>query len=109
MKIIDMPRGTGKTYQLAQLSEKTGYPVLVATNYEMKDCSRRFPNATFISVDKLKESGRRMPEHMYIDELFWVLNQLLPDTVIEGASFSSEQEAYAQYRKFQKSNEILYL
>lgn len=109
MKIIDMPRSTGKTYQLAQLSEKTGYPVLVATNYEMKDCSRRFPNATFISVDKLKERGRRIPEHMYIDELFWVLSRLLPDTVIEGVSFSSEQEAYQQFQKFQESNEILYL
>lgn len=109
MKIIDMPRNAGKTYQLAQLSEKTGYPVLVATNYEMKDCSRRFPNATFISADKLKEPGRRMPEHMYIDELFWVLSHLLPDTVIEGVSFSSEQEAYKQFRKFQEENEEIYL
>lgn len=43
MKIFDMPRGTGKTYQLAMLSEKTGYPVLVATEMEREDCKRRFP------------------------------------------------------------------
>ena len=50
MKIFDMPRGTGKTYQLAMLSEKTGYPVLVATVMEKLDLERRFPASKFISV-----------------------------------------------------------
>lgn len=103
MKIFDMPRGTGKTYQLAMLSEKTGYPVLVATEMERKDCQRRFPKAKFISVAELQKPGMRVPEHIYIDEVFWVLGNLLPNGVtVEGVSFSSEQEAYAQYRKWDR-------
>ena len=103
MKIFDMPRGTGKTYQLAMLSEKTGYPVLVATEMEREDCQRRFPKAKFISVSELQKPGVRVPEHIYIDEVFWVLGNLLPHEVtVEGVSFSSEQEAYAQYWKWDR-------
>ena len=103
MKIFDMPRGTGKTYQLAMLSEKTGYPVLVATVTKKLDLERRFPASKFISVAELKKPGVRVPEHIYIDEVFWVLGNLLPNGVtVEGVSFSSEQEAYEQYRKWNK-------
>ena len=103
MKIFDMPRNTGKTFQLAMLSEKTGYPVLVATVTEKLDLERRFPDSKFISVAELQKPGARVPEHIYIDEVFWVLRNLLPHEVtVEGVSFSSEQEAYAQYRKWDK-------
>ena len=45
----------------------------------------------------------RVPGHIYIDEVFWVLRNLLPHEVtVEGVSFSSEQEAYEQYRKWDK-------
>ena len=104
MKIFDMPRCTGKTYQLAMLSEKTGYPVLVATEMERKDCQRRFPKAKFISVSGWQQINKEeRPEHIYVDEAFWVLQKLLSYNIeIEGASFSSEQEAYAQYRKWDR-------
>ena len=105
MKIFDMPRGTGKTYQLAMLSEKTGYPVLVANEMEREDCERRFPKAKFISVSgwqQITNKGGR-PEHIYVDEALWVLQKLLSYNVeIEGVSFSSEQEAYAQYWKWDR-------
>ena len=111
MKIFDMPRGTGKTYQLAMLSEKTGYPVLVATVTEKLDLERRFPASKFISVAELQKPGVRVPEHIYIDEVFWVLRNLLPHEVtVEGVSFSSEQEAYEQCRKWNKEmNKDYYL
>ena len=103
MKIFDMPRGTGKTYQLAMLSEKTGYPVLVATVTEKLDLERRFPASKFISVAELQKPGVRVPEHIYVDEVFWVLRNLLPHGVtVEGVSFSSEQEAYEQYWKWDR-------
>lgn len=106
MKIFDMPRGTGKTYQLAMLSEKTGYPVLVATHSERVDLERRFPNSKFISLAELQKPGARAPEHIYIDEVFWVLQKLLSyDVSIEGVSFSSEQEAYLQYRKWDREKD----
>lgn len=60
MKIFDMPRGTGKTYQLAMLSEKTGYPVLVATVMERLDLERRFPDSKFISVAELQNQAREL-------------------------------------------------
>lgn len=96
MKIFNMPRNTGKTFQLAMLSEKTGYPVLVATVMEKLDLERRFPDSKFISVAELQKPGARVgekvPEHIYIDEVFWVLKNLLPYGVtVEGVSFSSEQ------------------
>ena len=103
MKIFDMPRNTGKTFQLAMLSEKTGYPVLVATVTEKLDLERKFPDSKFISVSELQKPGARVPEHIYIDEVFWVLRNLLPHEVtVEGVSFSSEQEAYEQYRKWDR-------
>lgn len=103
MKIFDMPRNTGKTFQLAMLSEKTGYSVLVATVMEKLDLERRFPHSKFISVAELQKPGARVPEHIYIDEMFWVLKNLLPHGVtVEGVSFSSEQEAYNQYRKWDR-------
>lgn len=68
MKIFNMPRNTGKTFQLAMLSEKTGYPVLVATEREKLDFGRRFPNSKFISLAELQKPGARAPEHIYIDE-----------------------------------------
>lgn len=107
MKIFDMPRGTGKTYQLAMLSEKTGYPVLVATEMEREDCERRFPKAKFISVlgwQRINKEER--PKHIYVDEVFWVLQKLISyDVEIEGVSFSSEQEAYAQYWKWDREKD----
>lgn len=113
MKIFDMPRGTGKTYQLAMLSEKTGYPVLVATEMEREDCERRFPKAKFISVSGWQwiKNKEERPKHIYVDEAFWVLQKLISyDVEIEGASFSSEQEAYAQYRKWNREkNKNYYL
>ena len=107
MKIFDMPRGTGKTYQSAMLSEKTGYPVLVATEMERKDCERRFPKAKFISVSAYGKMDKdKRPNHIYIDELFWVLQKFLSyHTSIEGVSFSSEQEAYAQYWKWDREKD----
>lgn len=91
MKIFDMPRGTGKTYQLAMSSEKTGYPVLVATVMERLDLERRFPDSKFISVAELQKPGAKVPEHIYIDEVFRVLKNLLPYGVtVEGVSFSSK-------------------
>lgn len=107
MKIFDMPRGTGKTYQLAMLSEKTGYPVLVATHSEKMNLERRFPKAKFISASVWKEMNKdKRPNHVYIDEVFRVLQKFLSyDVSIEGASFSSEQEAYAQYRKWDREKD----
>ena len=107
MKIFDMPRGTGKTYQLAMLSEKTGYPVLVATHSEKMNLERRFPKAKFISASVWKEMDKdKRPNHVYIDEVFRVLQKFLSyDVSIEGASFSSEQEAYAQYRKWDREKD----
>ena len=107
MKIFDMPRGTGKTYQLAMLSEKTGYPVLVANEMEREDCERRFPKAKFISVSGWQWTNKEeRPKHIYVDEAFWVLQKLLSyDVEIEGVSFSSEQEAYAQYWKWDREKD----
>lgn len=110
MKIFDMPRNTGKTFQLAMLSEKTGYPVLVATVMEKLDLERRFPNSKFISVAELQKPGARVPEHIYIDEVFWVLQKFLSyDVSIEGVSFSSEQEAYNQYQKWEREMDKTHL
>ena len=107
MKIFDMPRGTGKTYQLAMLSEKTGYPVLVATEMEREDCERRFPKAKLISVSGWQWTNKEeRPKHIYVDEAFWALQKLLSyDVEIEGVSFSSEQEAYAQYWKWDREKD----
>ena len=70
---------------------------------EKLDLERRFPNSKFISVAELQKPGARVPEHIYIDEVFWVLKNLLPHGVtVEGVSFSSEQEAYNQYRKWER-------
>lgn len=108
MKIFDMPRCTGKTCQLAMLSEKTGYPVLVATEMEREDCERRFPKAKFISVSgwQWMKNKEECPKHIYVDEAFWVLRRLISyDVEIEGVSFSSEQEAYRQYRKWDREKD----
>ena len=88
------------------LAEKTGYPVLGATVMEKLDLERRFPASKFISVAELQKPGVRVPEHIYTDEVFWVLRNLLSHEVtVEGVSFSSEQEAYAQYWKWDREKD----
>ena len=109
MKIFDMPRCTGKTCQLAMLSEKTGYPVLVATEMERKDCERRFPKAKFISVSGWQwiKNKEERPKHIYVDEAFWVLRRLISyDVEIEGVSLRLIANIESGIEK--KTNIIIY-
>ena len=69
MRIVDMPRGTGKTYQLAQVSEEKNIPIIIADNLTKKLLLKKYPNAHFMSWQEYSHlSCYGKPIDILIDE-----------------------------------------
>ena len=91
MKILNMPRGTGKTSQLFFKAEKTDIPIIVMSKDNKEACSKTYGNR-FISLEEyfeMKPSER--PQKIYIDESFEILKRIFKDSEIIATTFSSEE------------------
>ncbi len=93
MRIVDMPRGTGKTYQLAQVSEEKNIPIIIADNLTKKLLLKKYPNAHFMSWQEYSHlSCYGKPIDILIDEFPSVLKEIFKDSVILAATYSSEDQ-----------------
>lgn len=88
MEIINLPRGYGKTTNIIIKAAKTGYPII--TLYDaMRRCIERraeeitnqkitvYTVAEFLDDDFWCDKIDKKPEHVLIDELPFVLEELL--------------------------------
>lgn len=95
MKILDMPRGFGKTYNLLfqQSISQDNIPIVVATDNLKRVLislyKDEFPNINILSLDEYMRLPKK-PEKIYIDEVFILLSKIFKDSKIEVCSFSSE-------------------
>ena len=94
MKIINRPRGTGKTTQLIYLSECTGVPIVshnpdfVKTLAEKMGCKIPEP----INIDKFSHELLGNVRSYYIDDLEAILPYILPNVPIVTTSLGKEKE-----------------
>lgn len=98
MKIVDMPRGTGKTYQLARLSKETGYPVVVMDDTLAYLFNKDYPDSKFISLQNFLENQSEY-DNIYIDDINVILQKLFPNTKIRVMTYSSEDNNSIGYQK----------
>lgn len=94
MKIIDMPRGTGKTFQLAILSEKLNIPIVVWNDALTDILQRQYPQAHFLSYNKYKRMPDK-PRKILVDEFPQILQDVFSSSEIVATTYSSE-EYYAE-------------
>ena len=102
MKIIDMPRGTGKTWNLAKISNARGIPIITDSARILEDFYKDiFPNATFMTYTQyLKKIDK--PKEILIDEFpFLMKNKMFPQSKILAMTYSSEDmDNYGSYIPF---------
>ena len=101
MKIVDMPRGTGKTFQLLCKQKKTGVPILVYTDSIKKALyglyKETFKDMKILSLSEYLNLSNK-PQKIYIDDVFCLLQALFPLSKIDICTFSSED--YVENIKF---------
>ena len=92
-----MPRGTGKTFQLAALSEKLNIPIIVWDDTLTGMLQLQYPRAQFISYNKYCKM-RDKPCKILIDEFPHLLQDIFSGSGIVATTYSSE-EYYAEEAK----------
>ncbi len=92
-----MPRGTGKTFQLAILSEKLNIPIIVWDDTLTHLLQRQYPQAHFISYSKYRKMHNK-PDKILIDEFPHMLQEVFSNSEIIAATYSSE-EHYSEKMK----------
>ena len=103
MRYIDMPRATGKTYQLCKISDKTNIPIIVA-NYKTKEAIEALNKKLYLNmiVYSYQEylNLNPTPSKILIDEAFILLqSQIFPESEIKIVTYSSEDN-FNQYKPF---------
>lgn len=89
MKIYDVPRGCGKSTKCILDSAETGYPIICANNnskrYIFEKAMGLNKEIEVYTCQEYLETGfwreRKKPEHIIIDELPAVLNQVFGSEV----------------------------
>ena len=89
MKIINLPRGQGKTTRLLYASEWQGIPILCGTyqqkRYLMdmaKELRLNIPEPIYVA--EILKGSSTMDEDILIDEAHWVLQMLLKNMGMRG-------------------------
>ena len=88
MEIINLPRGYGKTTNIIIKAAKTGYPIITLYDARRRCIERRaeeitnqkitvYTVAEFLDDDFWCDKIDKKPEHVLIDELPFVLEELL--------------------------------
>lgn len=109
MEIINLPRGCGKTTNIIIEAVKTGYPIITLRNTMKRDIERRaekitnkkitvYTVAEFLNDNFWCDKIDKKPEHILIDELPYILEELL-DSKCETATMTSKSlEEYYGHR-----------
>ena len=92
-----MPRGTGKTFQLAILSEKLNVPIIVWDDNLTRLLQKQYPQAHFISHSNYRKMHDK-PGKILIDEFPNMLQEVFLNSEIIAATYSSE-EYYSEKMK----------
>lgn len=96
-KIINLPRGAGKTTRMLYASEFNNVPILcrsVSTKQYLIDTARRakIQIPTPITVNDFIKSRNR-PQDVLVDEALYVLQEFMDGTKIMGLTLSAEAES----------------
>lgn len=85
-----MPRGTGKTFQLAVLSEKLNIPIIVWDDTLTKMLQLQYPQAQFIPYSKYCRMHDK-PRKVLVDEFPHILQDVFSGSEIVATTYSSEE------------------
>lgn len=109
MEIINLPRGCGKTTNIIIEAVKTGYPIITLRNTMKKDIERRaekiankkitvYTVAEFLNDNFWCDKIDKKPEHILIDELPYILEELLGSKCETATMTSKSLEEYYGHR-----------
>ena len=98
MKIMDMPRGTGKTSTLFYLSQLHKTPV-VTTAAAIKLYKDRYPEAIAMTYEEFLSLYKK-PERIYLDEINFFMLTAFPNTKILIASCSNDNDGVEHIEEF---------
>lgn len=109
MEIINLPRGCGKTTNIIIEAVKTGYPIITLRRTMKRDIERRaekitnkkitvYTVAEFLDDDFWCDKIDKKPEHILIDELPYILKELLGSKCETATMTSKSLEEYYGHR-----------
>lgn len=109
MEIMNLPRGCGKTTNIIIEAVKTGYPIITLHNAMRKRIERRAEEITnqkitVYTVAEFLDDGfwrgkiDKKPEYVLIDELSFVLEELLGAKCEMATMTSKSLEEYYEHR-----------
>ena len=98
MKIMDMPRGTGKTSTLFYLSQSYKIPV-VTTAAAIQLYKDRYPEAIAMTYEEFLKLNKK-PKQIYLDEIDLFMQKTFPDTKILIASCSNNNRDIEHLSKY---------
>lgn len=98
MKIMDMPRGTGKTSTLFYLSQLHQTPV-VTTTAAIKLYKDKYPEAIAMTYEEFLNLDQK-PERIYLDEIDFFMLTAFPNTKILIASCSNNNDGIEHFEDF---------
>lgn len=109
MEIINLPRGCGKTTNIIIEAVKTGYPIITLRNTMKRDIERRaekitnkkitvYTVAEFLNDNFWCDKIDKKPEHILIDELPYILEELLGSKCETATMTSKSLEEYYGHR-----------
>lgn len=109
MEIINLPRGCGKTTNIIIEAVKTGYPIITLRNTMKRDIQRRaekitnkkitvYTVAEFLNDDFWCDRIDKKPEHILIDELPYILEELFGSKCETATMTSKSLEEYYGHR-----------
>lgn len=111
MEIMNLPRGCGKTTNIIIESVKTGYPIITLRNTMKKEIERRaekitnkkitvYTVAEFLDDEFWLGKIDKKPNHVLIDELPFVLEELLGAKCEMATMTSDSLKEYYNRRDF---------
>ena len=113
MEIMNLPRGCGKTTNIIIEAVKTGYPIITFRSTMKRDIERRaekitnqkitvYTVAEFLNDEFWCNKIDKKPEHVLIDELPFVLEELLGAKCETATMTSRSLEEYYTRRDYDK-------
>lgn len=113
MEIMNLPRGCGKTTNIIIEAVKTGYPIITLCRTMKRDIERHtekitnkkiivYTVAEFLDDDFWCDKIDKKPEHVLIDELPFVLEELLGIKCEMATMTSKSLEEYYGHRDWDK-------
>lgn len=111
MEIMNLPRGCGKTTNIIMESVKTGYPIITLRSIMKRNIERRaeeitnkkitvYTVAEFLDDEFWQGKIDKKPEHILIDDMPFVLEELLGAKCEAATMTSGSLEDYYGRRDF---------